>query len=264
MSESALGADALQRVTVVLVTHNSLHCLVYLEPLIRTCPNVIVVDNASHDGTAAWVRQHWPHATLLELSSNLGFGAANNKAIALAQTEWIFLLNPDCVLEDQTLHRLLEWGDIFPDAAAIAPQLVDARGRAQLNYRWPSIAWNSHGGGAEGPACVGFACAAALLLRRCALPSPVFDERFFLYYEDDDLCLRLFEQRRAIVVVPDCIAQHRSRGSVRTPHPWRSQFLRSFHHAQSKLTFTEKHLSPNQARRKRWKLLCITALALPV
>ncbi|TSE25216.1 N-acetylglucosaminyl-diphospho-decaprenol L-rhamnosyltransferase [Tepidimonas sediminis] len=260
-------ADAspkLSQVTVVVVTHNSRHCLSAQKPLLDACPHVIVVDNASEDDTVERARGLWPHAQVLALPRNLGFGAANNRAMERVQTEWALLLNPDCTLEPACLERLLQWSQVWPEVAVLAPQLVDARGRPQVNYRWAPLSWPGRGGPAEGPVCVGFACGAALLLRRSAVPQPLFDERFFLYYEDDDLCLRLFQRRLPIIVVPDCRAQHRSRGSVRTRWPWRAEMRRGYHHVQSKLTFTAKHRGLAAARRGRRRLLLATVLSLPL
>ena len=93
---------------------------------------------------------------------------------------------------------------------------------------------------------------------------PLFDESFFLYYEDDDLCLRLFQARLSMVIVPQVLAVHRSRGSVRGNSPWRSEYWRGFHHAQSKLVFAAKHTSMQAARRLRAQLLWQTVLMLPL
>jgi GT2 family glycosyltransferase len=91
-----------------------------------------------------------------------------------------------------------------------------------------------------------------------------FDETFFLYYEDDDLCLRLFKAHLPIVVVPAVEALHRSRGSVKGKSPWRSEYIRGYHHAQSKLIFAQKHQSLESAKLKRRVLLIQTTLALPL
>jgi hypothetical protein len=125
----------------------------------------------------------------------------------------------------------------------------DARGQAEVNYRWPHTLWASRGPAAEGPACVGFVCGAAMLFRMDRFAAVgFFDEHFFLYYEDDDLCLRLFEARLPMVVVPSIQALHRSRGSVKGRAPWKSEYVRGFHHAQSKLIFEHKHGTLAQAR----------------
>lgn len=259
------GDHLLDLVTVVVVTHHSAHCLDALSPLLAACPHVVVSDNASNDGTPKRASDLWPHAKVLAHPSNLGFGAANNRALEIVQTPFAFLLNPDCEISAQGLVQLIEAAQAMPKAAVIAPQLVSARGEPEVNYRWPNLFWKPKGPGAAGPVCVGFVCGAAMLFRLQAFEGiGFFDEAFFLYYEDDDLCFRLFNARAAIVVWPEVTAVHRSRGSVRGTSPWRSEYLRGYHHAQSKLIYVHKHQSLRKALRKRRGLMWLTALALPL
>jgi N-acetylglucosaminyl-diphospho-decaprenol L-rhamnosyltransferase len=259
------ASPALSSVTIIVVTYNSAHCLTALHPLLQQAPHVIVSDNASGDGTAAQAKALWPHATVLTHNRNLGFGAANNRALARVSTPFALLLNPDCELTAEQLVQLLAAAELFPEAAMLAPQLVDAKGHPEVNYRWPSTLWPSKGPGATGPTSVGFVCGAAMLLRMSACqPTGFFDETFFLYYEDDDLCLRFFKARRPMVVVPSVQALHRSRGSVKGHSPYKAEYLRGYHHAQSKLIFATKHDNPAAAERLRRQLIWQTALALPL
>lgn len=255
---------AFHEVTVVIVTYNSAHCIEALAPFLAECPHVIVSDNGSQDDTASVVKQWLPHAMTLSHGSNLGFGAANNRALERVQTPLALLLNPDCTIEPAHLQRLIQTAHDHPDAAIVAPQLLDGQGRPDVNYRFPHLMWTSKGPAAEGPACVGFVCGAAMLFRLAAFePTGYFDEDFFLYYEDDDLCLRLFHRSIPIVVDPSAFAVHRSRGSVLGQRPWRSEYWRGYHHVQSKLLFAAKHRSETDARLQRRRLLWLTALALP-
>jgi GT2 family glycosyltransferase len=147
----------------------------------------------------------------------------------------------------------------------VAPQLLQANGQPEVNYRWPSLLWKSVGPAVtEGPACVGFVCGAAMLLRMSAFDGQFFDEQFFLYYEDDDLCTRLFRQRQAMLIDPAATAIHRSRGSVRGCSPLRSEYVRGYHHAQSKLIYACKHQGAVIAQQQRRKLLWQTMLTLPL
>lgn len=257
---------ALDRVTVVVVTYHSAHCLPGLDALLSQCRHVVVSDNGSSDGTPEQARQRWPHARVLAHGRNLGFGAANNRALAGVQTPFSLLLNPDCELDANALQALLAAADDWPEAAVLAPQLLDGQGRPEVNYRWPSLCWPPRGAvQAEGPVCVGFVCGAAMLCRRPAFDGVgFFDESFFLYYEDDDLCWRLFSARRPIVVLPQVTAIHRSRGSVKGTRPWRSEYVRGYHHAQSKLHFTAKHRGRARAQRLRWRVWLGTTVALPL
>lgn len=103
-------------------------------------------------------------------------------------------------------------------------------------------------------------CFAYKLLKKWAF----FYEDFYLYYEDDDLCLRLFQQSIPMVVLPHIEATHLNRGSVKGNHPWRSEYTRGYHHAQSKLIFHAKHIGIGSAKVKRMALLTLTTLILPI
>ena len=80
---------------------------------------------------------------------------------------------------------------------------------------------------------------------------------------DDDLCLRLFQAQLPMVIVPQVQALHRSRGSVKGNATYRAEYLRGYHHAQSKLLFSAKHISPRVAQKLRGQLVWQTLLALP-
>jgi GT2 family glycosyltransferase len=257
--------EQLDQVTVITVTYNSAHCLPAMGAALADFANVIVVDNGSDDGCAAKTRSHLPQAHLLALPHNLGFGAANNRALQQVTTPFALLLNPDCEITPECVQQLLRTAHQWPDAALLAPQLLQHNGHAEVNYRWPHLMWNSRGPAVtEGPACVGFVCGAAMLLRMSTFNHQFFDERFFLYYEDDDLCTRLFAERKSMVIDPLATATHRSRGSVRGKSPLRSEYIRGYHHAQSKLIYASKYQSAEQAMAQRKKLLWQTAVLLPV
>lgn len=251
--------------TVIVVTYNSGHCISRLAESLAHCPNLQFVDNASTDDTIDLVRHRLPHAHIIANSANLGFGAANNLALKQVETPYALLLNPDCHVSAQGLRDLVNYASRHTETAILAPQLVDAHGRPEVNYRWPHTMWNSTGPGAEGPCCVGFACGACLLLRMDVMREVgFFDESFFLYYEDDDLCLRAFKERHPIVVLPAVQAMHASRGSVGGRSRWRSEYWRGYHHAQSKLLFACKHIGVNHARALRLKVLVLACLTLPL
>lgn len=260
-----MNHEAFSQVTIVVVTYNSAHCLPMLAPLLSVCPNVVISDNGSDDDTAINVKALLPHAKLLAHGRNLGFGAANNRALDQVETPFALLLNPDCEMTPQALQELLAAAEDFNDAAVLAPQLMASEVKAEVNYRWPTAYWLSRGPAAEGPLCVGFVCGAVMLLRmeRMAMTG-FFDEQFFLYYEDDDLCLRLFQAKLPMVLCPQVKVLHRSRGSVRGNSPWRSEYLRGYHHAQSKLIFLNKHESLQAAKRLQRQLIWTTTLALPL
>ena len=253
--------DALDRVTVLIVTYNSAHCIESLARGLAGVPNVIVVDNDSGDDTCERVRALMPWARLIVSPTNRGYGAANNAALAQVATEFALLLNPDCLTDATQIAALVEAMQAWPGATLAVPQLTDASGELQVNYSWPRDAWAPKTGEATGVLNVGYACAAVMLIRMERLaPIGFFDPLFFLYYEDEDLCLRVFQARGQILVLPDVRVTHLSRGSVKGDRPWLAEYGRGFHHAQSKLLFTWKHAGVDAARRQRRRVLASSVL----
>lgn len=247
---------ALASVTAIIVTYNSAHCSQALGEQLAQWPHVIVVDNGSADGTPAQMRAAIPQAQVLELGENRGFGAANNAALRQVQTPYALLMNPDCAVQAADAKALLASMAQWPQAAIMVPQLVEGSGTPQVNYGWIRHLWAARGPAAEAVTCVGNACGAAMLLRLSAMPTrDWFDTRFFLYYEDEDLCLRLFEAGTPVLVEPSVHVAHANRGSVRGPRPLKVEYGRGYHHARSKVLFTAKHLGTDAAVRHRRRAL---------
>lgn len=253
----------LQDITVIVVTYNSAHCLAGLSAAIADFDRIIIADNGSQDDTIAQVHQHLPRARVLTSPVNRGFGAANNRALAAVTTPYALLINPDCLPTPGFSAGLTAAAAAFPDAAIIAPHLTRRGGELELSYRWPDALWRSGGPAASGPCCVGFVSGAAMLLNMDVMRQVgFFDETFFLYYEDEDLCQRVFDQQLQIVVLPDIQLTHLSRGSVRGNSPLKAEFTRGYHHAQSKLVFEHKHVNAGSARRLRRQTLMLAVLTL--
>lgn len=253
--------DALERVTVLIVTYNSAHCVDALAKGLAGVPHVVVVDNASTDDTCAQVQARLPAARRLVMPANKGYGVANNAGLAVVQTDYALLLNPDCLIDASQIAALVQEAQAWPDATLVVPQLTDASGSLQVNYSWPRGRWTPKTEAATAPANVGYACAAVMLVHMANVSRiGHFDPLFFLYYEDEDLCLRVFKARGQILVLPDIRITHLSRGSVKGAQPWRAEYWRGYHHAQSKILFTWKHEGPEEASRLRVRVLLTSAL----
>jgi N-acetylglucosaminyl-diphospho-decaprenol L-rhamnosyltransferase len=251
-------ASALSRVTVICVTYNSAGRVAALAQTLNPFPLVTVVDNASSDRTVSEIRKAIPHARVTENSRNLGFGAANNLGIRQADTEFVMLLNPDCEISVDAVMTMMACADNQSEASLVAPQLLDRSGHVDVSYAWFPGSWNATGPRAQGPACVGFASGACLLIRTAALRAiDGFDEKFFLYYEDTDLCIRLHKQAGPLIVEPLAEARHINRGSSSGIWRLRAEYLRGYHHIQSKFMFEAKHFQtqPSMWRKLRYSLL---------
>jgi N-acetylglucosaminyl-diphospho-decaprenol L-rhamnosyltransferase len=260
-------------VTVVIVTYFSAACIKPMAEVLNSFKHVIFVDNASTDDTKECIRSLIAHATIISLSENIGFGAANNRGFQKCTTPYIAIVNPDIAFTSETLEKLLVTANTYPDAAFIAPQLIDKSGKLDISYRFPRYLngqklWKPQGPAAEALTCVGFASGAFLLARRQAVEAlKGFDENFFLYYEDDDLCTRAFQAGMQIIVNPNAIVTHYSRGSVKTSSNLKAEYFRAKHHTYSKLLFEEKHNRRDFSKQRAVKLLKLwvfAILALPL
>ena len=249
--------------TVIIVTFNSAHCIAALSQGLQGMPQIVFSDNGSEDDTVAQIRRLLPQAHIIEHKANLGFGTANNRALDLVTTQYALLLNPDCLPTLEFFDESMKVCASFPEAAIIAPHLMRRHGELELSYRWPATHWESKGPAAEAPCCVGFACGAALLLNMPLMRTiGFFDESFFLYYEDEDLCQRVFNSGHAIILAPQLSITHLSRGSVKGASPLKFEYLRGFHHAQSKVLFAAKHFGLTKARHLRTKTLLLAGLTV--
>ncbi len=244
---------SLSQITVIVVTFNSKHCIQELSPVLKNIPHLIIVDNASDDQTLALVERDIPQAIRVTNPKNLGFGAANNQALKLVKTPYAFLLNPDCSISIEILESLYHWAEIYSDAAIIAPQLLKSNGEKDVSYRWPRSYWNSKGLAAEGACCVGFTSGAALFLNLKNSKNIYFDESYFLYFEDDDICQRVFEEKSQIIVIPYIGLIHQLGGSVKYNKPLIAHYYGGFYMAQSNIIYIAKYQGLTAARMMRLK-----------
>lgn len=181
---------------------------------------VIVIDNASSDGSAASAANAFPEFTIVNLTENFGFAAANNYAIKMADDcEWLALLNPDAYAVQNWLEKLLGAAQCNGEFSAFGsrmlmdndPSLLDGVGDV---YHISGLAWRKgHGtsvsGRFEQPMEIISPCAAAALYRRHDfLAVGGFDEDYFCYMEDVDLGLRFRLAGLRCLYVPDAVARH--------------------------------------------------------
>jgi GT2 family glycosyltransferase len=192
---------------------------------------VIVVDNASRDRSADMVAQDFPHCTLVRSEINLGFAAANNVAFELTRAPYLVLLNPDALLTPGALQKAIAHMDRTPQAGLAGGLLQDLDGELQpsgrlfpsplnellmlsgLAARFPTSrffgrfdrTWADPRQAAQ----VDWVPGAFSIIRRSALDmSGGFDERFFLYYEEVDLCRRIAQAGYQIWYWPDVVIEH--------------------------------------------------------
>jgi len=215
-------------VSVVIVNWNGkeflLECLEGLRRQVYRDFSVILVDNGSQDGSAAFVSEHYPEVSIVALNDNRGFAAANNIALRTVNTEFVALLNNDAIPDPLWLKSLVEALEEHPEAGlAASKMLLDDRreiiDRAADGYtRAGAALLRGRGRSADSHRVrewVFGACGAAALYRMAMLRDiGFFDEDFFLLYEDVDLSFRAQLKGYKCFYVPEALVYHRSSSSI--------------------------------------------------
>ena len=240
-------------VSIVIVSFNARadleRCLASLhDARPRTAHEILVVDNASRDGSAEAART-WTDVVVVHNGANLGFAAANNVGIRASRGDLLLLLNSDTIVPAGAIDRLVAALDADAAVAAAGPRLVDANGRAELSFG-PMISplneWRQKRRGRDAnlvervtrersyPDWVSGAC---LLVRRAdAEAVGLLDERFFMYTEDVDFCASIRARGRRILFAPEVEVVHlRGRSAAAAPAATKEAYRRS------QLAFYRKH-----------------------
>ena len=247
-------AGAWSRVSVVTVTHHSGRVIGDCARSVAPAARVIVVDNASDDDTSAIVAAILPAATLIRNPVNRGFGAGCNQGFALVETEFALLIGPDSTIDGASLARLVAAADAWPRAGMLGPAIVAADGHIEPSHdlglfeRMAAGKRLDAGIEPEGPLSAGHLSGALLLVRMSALRQVGgFDPAIFLYYEDDDLCLRMRAGGWSLVLVPDARATHIGGGSSRMN--LRYHWKKYWHYGWSRLHIEAKYRGRGHAVR---------------
>jgi len=222
--------------SVIIVTYNSAGVIgACLDSLAAEAAagmlEVVVVDNASADGTPDVVRERYPWATLHAGRENLGYSKGVNIGIRRARGRYLFILNPDTVVRRGSVQKLVDFMERTPDAGIVGPKLVFHDGTVQLScrrfytfrvllmrrtplgkiFRDESAVREhlmldfDHASTRQ----VDWLIGAAMLVRREAVDSVgMMDERFFLYFEDVDWCYRMAQKGLRVYYVADAVVEH--------------------------------------------------------
>lgn len=210
-----------------------------------------VVDNASSDGSVAMVKDRFPAVSLVENHGVLGYGANHNqvlgKVVASRSARYALILNDDLVLRPRSVSALVAAMDAQPALGAIGPQVLNGHGGTQPSFvPFPGLLHEiSEAATLRRSRRLprrGWLAGCCLLVRAAALQeSGLFDEQFFLYFEDTDLGLRLAEAGWPSSICPSVQALHYGHASLSRPelrvpsahHLARSRYLYFFKHSGS-------------------------------
>jgi N-acetylglucosaminyl-diphospho-decaprenol L-rhamnosyltransferase len=192
---------------------------------------IVVLDNASEDGSVEAVRRRFPDVRVIAQDFRAGFGANHNTVIRATTGRYVYVLNEDTESDDWGFARIVAELDAHPRTAALGPRMVDPKGRPQRSaWRFPSPAVALLGlptlgrlgiaqSKGDRPRSVDWVMGAALVLRREAIEEVgLFDESFFIYFEEVDLCLRLHRAGWEVRYFPHLtVVHHESQFSAHIP-----------------------------------------------
>ena len=232
----------------------------------------IVIDNASSDGSTAVVSVFAPHARLMQNVENVGFARGVNQGLAASSGPLVLIMNPDCRLAEGAFAALRVELEKSPACAIVGPRILDPDGSVQGNARGdpdmftglfgrntllrrvlPDLAVSRRNvvsdvaieSGRDSLVVDWLSGACMVARREVLLLVGGFDERYFLYWEDADLCRRLRGQGYQIRYVPAATAIHRVGHSSRET---RSSAIRAFH--ESAYLYYSTHVAPTASPRR--------------
>lgn len=227
----------------------------------------VVVDNASIDGSSDLASVFAPHARVVRNAVNVGFGRGINQGVAASTAPFILIMNPDCRLEHGALATMRAELEGRQRCAIVGPRVLDPDGSEQGSARGdpdmltglfgrtgllrnllPSSSVSRRNVVSNGEsATVDWVSGACMLVRRAAFDEVGgFDARYFLYWEDADLCRRLRARGHEIRYVPAATAVHRVGHSSKTAH---AASIKAFH--ESAYLYYSTHVAPGALNPKR-------------
>ncbi len=242
--------------SIIIVNWNTKQLLLQCLASLAQSPvrhEVVVVDNGSKDGSAAAVREKFPSVKIIRCERNRGYATANMHGFRASTGRYVLFLNSDTIVPPETLPRMIFYLEGSPQAAACGPRLARedgatqayafgkdptllyllARAFARQGLRAPLHDWET-----SEVQTVDWISGACLMVRRAAIEQVSgFDEHIFMYFEDNDLCLRLRRAGWRIVYDPQVHVIHLGGASLT------NNTLRRKYYYDSLIYFYSKHYS---------------------
>jgi GT2 family glycosyltransferase len=260
------------KLAVIIVNYNVEHFLEQCLNSVKTAlknvnGEVFIVDNNSIDSSVEMIRSKFNDYKVLENKSNLGFSKANNQAIAESASEYILLLNPDTVVEEDTFKKVIDFMDGHPDAGGLGVRMVDGKGRflpeSKRGLPTPAVAFHKiFGLSTLFPSSQRFSkyytghlsqyktheieilSGAFMMLRRSVLEKVgMLDESFFMYGEDIDLSYRIVKEGFKNYYFPETTIIHYKGESTKKTSV---NYVFVFYNAM--IIFARKHFSQQNAQ----------------
>ena len=267
-----METKALCDLSIIIVNYNTADMLVRCLHSIRSQsfnnPEVIVVDNASQDNSLEVIKGFSAWIKVIANKRNLGFAKANNQALKISNGKYIYFLNPDTELKEGTFNAIIEFMKFNPEVGIAGTRIVNPDGSYQpsIERHYPGER-HSKGelSGLKGD--IAWVLGASMIARRIVLRDVGgFDERFFIYGDDLDICLSVRKAGWSIGYIPNAVVVHWGGASEQNTLPvelWKKKLDAEF-------LFYKKHYSAKTIRAIRrtniihalWRIITLN-LILP-
>lgn len=237
--------------SVIIVSYNTAHmisdCITSVQSAAGIEKEIIIVDNASTDQSVEMIKLRFPAVKLIINKKNMGFGAANNQALSYCHGKYLVYLNPDTTVAKDTVYNSFLYMETNQQVGLAGAKILNPDGKRQpsVSYRYPGekYANNEASSLAGNIACV----MGAFMIARKSLIDELhgFDEDFFLYGEDQDLCWRIREKGLVIGYINNARVVHLGgQSELSTPPP--TLFKKKL---KAEYLFYKKHYLPETINR---------------
>jgi GT2 family glycosyltransferase/lipopolysaccharide/colanic/teichoic acid biosynthesis glycosyltransferase len=266
-------------ISVIIVNYNVkeylAQLLLSLERALQTISHeIIIVDNHSIDGSVQFLKDKNFKVRIIENDENLGFGRANNQALKICKGKYVVLINPDTVVQEDTFSRMIDFFDNTPDASVATCKIIDPAGNFSVDCRHsiptPSVAlWKVLGLSKLFPKSRIFgqynmtylnsdqiysipAISGSFMMMKKEVLDQVglFDEQFFMYCEDIDLCHRITQAGFKIYYFPETQIIHYKGESTKKDN---LDYVKTFN--KSLYQFFQKYYAPKSIFLFRWLVM---------
>lgn len=241
-----MNNDYLDRITAVMVTYHSKKLLKNIKKTLAIFNNIVVIDNSADINKSVCISlcREFTAGVFIDNKNNCGFGAGNNIGISKVATEYALIINPDLNITSEAISEIIKTADKYPNSVIVGARIYDSR--VNSDHASYSFGWRYPETG-DRSSLIPIGDVSAFWLSGCCLLIRVkefieiggFDEQFFMYYEEYDICQRVINAGKDCILSVNTLVVHESQSS--SAPSMRVEYIKTLHWNKSKQTFHKKY-----------------------